>query len=67
MLADLGYTGGQRYVPGMIVCMPDDHVLKKRRVIVEQFLRLKGVWRAFSEKWHLDEVPFDLFSISPAR
>ena len=38
VLADLGYTGGQRHVPGMVVCMPDDHVLKKRRVIVEQFL-----------------------------
>ena len=58
----MGYTGGQRHVPGMVVCMPDDHVLKKRRVIVEQFFgRLKGVWRAFSEKWHLDEAPFDLF------
>ena len=37
VLADLGYTGGQRYVPGMVVCMPDDHLLKRRRVIVEQF------------------------------
>ena len=37
VLADLGYTGGQRYVPVMVVCMPDDHLLKRRRVIVEQF------------------------------
>ena len=68
VLADLGYTGGERYVPGMVVCSPSDLVLKRRSVIVEQFFgRLKGVWRAFSGKWLIDEAPMICFFVSPAR
>ena len=61
--ADLGYTGGEMIVPGVLVCSPEDFVLKRRRVIVEQYFgRMKGIWRVFSGKWILDESSFDLFS-----
>ena len=62
VLADLGYVGAERDVPGLIVCGHDMQELRARRVVVEcYFGRLKGMWDIFSSKWTLDEKYFDRF------
>ena len=62
MLADLGYIGSQRDVPGVVVCGDDNYALRRRRVLVEcLFGRLKCLWSIFSSKWRVDEKYFDRF------
>ena len=62
ILADLGYVGGERNVPGVVVCRRDNPQLRARRVLVECFFgRLKGLFSLFSTTWRLDEKFFDIF------
>ena len=47
LLADLGYAGSQRDVPGIVVC-GDEEELRRVRVLVECFFgRLKCIWVPF--------------------
>ena len=62
VLADLGYVGARRDLPGIVVCGPDDTELRARRVLVERFFgRLKCLWGIFSETWTIEERYFDRF------
>ena len=62
VLADLGYVGARRDIPGVIVCGEEDVQLRARRVLVECFFgRLKCLWGIFSETWTIEERYFDRF------
>ena len=62
ILADLGYVGARRDIPGVIVCGQEDTQLRARRVLVECFFgRLKCLWGIFSETWIMEERYFDCF------
>ena len=61
VLADLGYVGARRDIPGSLYG-PEDTQLRARRVLVECFFgRLKCLWGIFSEKRIIGERYFYRF------